>query len=129
LQKQLARENLSLDAIYYCPHRPDDNCQCRKPEPELVNQAAQELGFRPDQAFFVGDKPCDIELGKRVGGRTLLVSTGYGSETLQCSSTRADFAVDNLSQAAHVVEHLLKLDAGADRTAPNSARALKADRE
>src|SRR5262245_39345312 len=68
-----------LDGIYVCPHGPDDGCEGRKPLPGLVTHAAGELGFDPAQAFVIGDKPCDIELGREVGATTLLVRTGYGA--------------------------------------------------
>ena len=63
----LAAHGVRLDGIYVCPHMPEDDCGCRKPRAGLVATAAAELGFDPTDSFIVGDKPCDIELGRRVG--------------------------------------------------------------
>lgn len=110
LQDLLAQGGVWLDGIYVCPHRPEEGCQCRKPEPGLVQQAAVELRFDPHEAFVIGDKACDIDLGRRVGATTLLVTTGYGREALANPDARPDFVVDSLLEAAAVIVHLLALD-------------------
>ncbi|MDH7637270.1 D-glycero-alpha-D-manno-heptose-1,7-bisphosphate 7-phosphatase [Sphingomonas oryzagri] len=56
----LAAEGLSLDAIYHCPHGPDDGCDCRKPLPGMVAQAMADFGFRADEAVFIGDTAADM---------------------------------------------------------------------
>ena len=76
----LDAEGVQLDGIYFCPHRPEDRCACRKPCPGLVVEAAAALGFDPRRSFLIGDKPCDIELGQAVGERPYVVRTGYGAE-------------------------------------------------
>ena len=48
--------------VYYCTHRPDEGCDCRKPKPGLVLRAASDLGFDPTRAVMVGDNICDVEL-------------------------------------------------------------------
>jgi histidinol-phosphate phosphatase family protein len=98
LERLLARHSARLDAIYYCPHHPDERCRCRKPRPDLVRSAARDLGFDPSQCVVVGDKPADLELGKRVGARTILVRTGYGSRTEQSHRHLADAVVDSIAQ-------------------------------
>ena len=55
----------------------------------------------------IGDKECDIELGRQLGATTLLVRTGYGSELEKAGGVSADYVVDDLSQAAVVIERLL----------------------
>lgn len=67
-----------VERIYICPHAPEQNCECRKPKPGLVLQAAQELGLDPRRSFVVGDKLSDVELARNAGARAVLVSTGYG---------------------------------------------------
>lgn len=102
MARLLADFDVQLDGVYICPHGPDDGCYCRKPLPGLIEKAAADFGFIPDQAIVIGDKPIDIELGQGVGARTLLVRTGYGakSETL-CHPTAV---VDDLPAAASWVE-------------------------
>ncbi len=80
LGRQLAACGAHLDGIYYCPHHPDDGCSCRKPEPGLLKQAAAEHDLDLSRSFVVGDKGSDLEAGRRVGCRTVLVLTGYGQD-------------------------------------------------
>ena len=91
----LAEEGVSLDGIYYCPHTPDIGCRCRKPKPGLIMQAAKDFDFDPRECVVVGDKICDIELGSRVGAKTILVRSGYGAETEKRQNCNADFIIDH----------------------------------
>ena len=107
LEKLLGMGGVILDDIFFCPHTPEDTCQCRKPEPGLAMQAAQKLEFDPTQAFVIGDKACDIGLGQRIGATTLLVRTGYGNEEMDQGKVKPDFVVEDLAEAAVVIETLL----------------------
>jgi histidinol-phosphate phosphatase family protein len=71
------------DAIYYCPHHPDDGCECRKPGPGMFRRAAAEHGLDLGRSFVVGDKVSDVRAGKLLGCRTVLVLTGYGADESQ----------------------------------------------
>lgn len=102
----LLEYGITLDAIYYCPHHPDDNCECRKPRSKLVQQAERDLGFDASRAFVVGDKDVDIELGQRVGATTFLVSTGYGSSHRHRCNPH--YYVDNLANVVPFVSEYLK---------------------
>ena len=68
----LAGEGVELAGAYYCPHAPDEGCDCRKPEPGLLLRAADELGIELSRSVMVGDKEADVEAGRRVGARTVL---------------------------------------------------------
>ena len=103
LFSMLRDEGVELDGIYFCPHTPDDECNCRKPQPGLALRAASDHSFDPALSFVVGDKPSDIELGKTIGARTLLVHTGYGAESGRHPSTKPDFVVADLLEAAEVI--------------------------
>lgn len=107
LSDLLEAQGVSFDGVYYCPHTPDEGCACRKPQPEMLKLAAKELGFDPRRCFVIGDKECDIELGSQIGATTLLVRTGYGSEVEAAGAINPDYVVDDLSQAAVVIERLL----------------------
>lgn len=98
----LASEGIQLDAIFFCPHTPDDNCRCRKPLPGLVERAAAEFKFDPSEAVMIGDKECDVELGRRCGATTILVRSGYGAEHERRGVT-ADYVCDDLKQAAEAI--------------------------
>jgi histidinol-phosphate phosphatase family protein len=67
-----------IDRVYYCPHRPDEDCECRKPRPGLLKRAAAELGIELDGSYFVGDAWSDIQAGLAVGCTSFLVLTGRG---------------------------------------------------
>lgn len=103
----LAVEGVDLDRIYYCPHRPEDNCLCRKPLTGMVQLAAKELGFDPQHSFVIGDKPCDIELGQRVGATTFLVRTGYGAAIAAEGIVTPDYIVNDLEEAANKIKFLI----------------------
>ncbi|MGH7193860.1 MAG: D-glycero-alpha-D-manno-heptose-1,7-bisphosphate 7-phosphatase [Candidatus Saccharimonadales bacterium] len=107
LRELLAAEGVRLDGIFYCPHLPEQGCRCRKPLAGLVENAAREFGFRPEECFVVGDKPCDLELGRAIGATTFLVRTGYGSGVAVEIAAQADYVVEDLWQAAQAIDHLL----------------------
>jgi D-glycero-D-manno-heptose 1,7-bisphosphate phosphatase len=106
----LAREGVHLHGIYHCPHTPADACPCRKPNPGLVARASAEWGFDPHSTFVIGDKPCDIELGHRIGAMTFLVRTGYGSQVATEATVNPDYIVDDIWKASLVIEDLLSID-------------------
>ena len=97
-------------AFIFCPHTPDDGCSCRKPKSGLVELAAQELGFAPRTCFVIGDNACDAEVGRRVGATTFLVRTGYGAQVAAEGVVSPDYVVDDLRDAAQVIERLLAAD-------------------
>lgn len=107
MEAMLATEGIRFDGIYVCPHAPEDNCHCRKPQPGLIEQASREIGLVPQNCFVIGDKQSDVELGRRTGGTTFLVRTGYGAELAEAGATCADYVVDDVAEAARVIEHLL----------------------
>jgi D-glycero-D-manno-heptose 1,7-bisphosphate phosphatase len=107
LRELLEMEQVYLSGLYVCPHKPDDVCGCRKPRPGLVHLAAKELEFDPTGAFVVGDKECDIDLGRAVGATTFLVGTGYGGEVYARGGAHHDYFVEGLPEAATTIERLL----------------------
>ena len=71
-----------IDRIYYCPHRPDEDCACRKPRPGLILRAARDLVIDLTKAWLVGDHWSDLAAAHAAGCRPLLVLTGHGRRTL-----------------------------------------------
>jgi D-glycero-D-manno-heptose 1,7-bisphosphate phosphatase len=92
------RSMLTLDAILTCFHDDAHGCDCRKPKPGLLLQAARELSIDLDSSFMVGDRWRDMEAGRRAGCRTFYVDHGY-ERAPACS----DFRVKSLHEAAGVV--------------------------
>lgn len=69
---QLELDAEALDAIYFCPHHPDEGCACRKPSPEMIQRACREHGLDAARSVMIGDSGRDIEMGRAAGCRTIL---------------------------------------------------------
>ncbi len=104
LSAMLEAAGAPLSGIYYCPHRPEEGCDCRKPNTGLLRAAAAAVGFEPGNAIVIGDKSSDIELGRRVGATTILVSTGTSASDGQ--PVEPDHIVRDLLEAARIIERL-----------------------
>lgn len=74
----LRRAGIKITDVYVCPHRRADGCQCIKPNPYFLHQAAQQYGVDLRRCFTVGDHPHDVELAHQVGGLGIYVCTGHG---------------------------------------------------
>jgi heptosyltransferase-2 len=75
LEGLLEREDVALDAIYFCPHHPDDGCHCRKPEVGMVERAVSELHLDLRRSYLIGDHARDMQLANRVGAKAVLITT------------------------------------------------------
>lgn len=95
----LVAEGVVIDAFYHCPHAPEDGCNCRKPETGMVEKAAADLGIDTAASFVIGDKASDIELGRRTGAGTVLVSTGKKGEDAPNMAIEADYRADTFAEA------------------------------
>jgi histidinol-phosphate phosphatase family protein len=87
------------EGIYYCPHAPDDHCECRKPAPGMALRASLEHNLDLTRSYMVGDKACDVECGRAVGMRTVLVESGLPEERLEAARARPDRVARDLSEA------------------------------
>ena len=76
LQGLLEQEDAALDAIYFCPHHPNDGCRCRKPNVGMVERAVSELQLDLRHSYLIGDHARDIQLAHRVGAKAILITTG-----------------------------------------------------
>ncbi len=90
LQNALRKRGAYIDNFYYCPHHPTEGidpyrqvCNCRKPAPGMLLQAAQDLNIDLKRSYLVGDRFNDMEAGKKIGVRGILVKTGFGQGLLQ----------------------------------------------
>ena len=96
-----------ISGIYFCPHRPEDGRACRKPETGMVDQAvAEHPGIVLTESFLVGDSCGDMELGQRMGLRSILVLTGHGSShrsQLHENNIVPETILDNLPQAVDYI--------------------------
>lgn len=89
-----------LAGIYYCPHRPDADCDCRKPRPGLFRKLEQDLGLGVQGAPYIGDKLSDVDAAEAVGARPVLVRTGLGGTAELAAAARGVAVFDDLAAAA-----------------------------
>jgi D,D-heptose 1,7-bisphosphate phosphatase len=104
MKTALARFGASIDGIYYCPHHPDNGCDCRKPKPGLALKAAQEHDIDLAESYFVGDKMHDVESGHAASCRTVLISPlGEVENSSADSPVRPDYIARNMAQASRLI--------------------------
>jgi D-glycero-D-manno-heptose 1,7-bisphosphate phosphatase len=89
-----------LVGIYYCPHLPEDGCECRKPRPGMFRALERELGVSVVGAPYIGDRISDVEAADAVGARPMLVRTGTGAATEALLGARRVPVFDDLAAAA-----------------------------
>lgn len=105
---ELIRENGGrVDGVYLCPHQPEDECDCRKPKPGMLLQAANELSLDFSRSWMIGDAWSDLVAGQAVGlCGTILVQTGRGHEQLSQpypDHLNSFFVAKDLADAAHII--------------------------
>lgn len=108
LQEKLRQKGAHIDAFYFCPHHPQGSvakyrmiCNCRKPNIDLLKQAAKNLKLNLSQCYFVGDKETDVLTSNNAGCKTVLVLTGYGKTFLESKpdfQEKVDFVAKNLTE-------------------------------
>jgi D-glycero-D-manno-heptose 1,7-bisphosphate phosphatase len=93
-----------IDRVFYCPHRPEEHCECRKPRPGLLLSAAHEMGLDLTRSIFVGDAESDVLAAQVVGCRPVLVKTGRGfgqMAVLRQSNVMGYYLADDLADAVN----------------------------
>ena len=116
LDHLLRRYEAKLDAKYYCPHHPTagkppyrKDCSCRKPKPGMILQAQKDYEIDIERSYMIGDKITDIEMGKGLRMKSILVLTGYGKGEYKYQSSNwkvwPDYIARDLLEA---VEWILK---------------------
>jgi D-glycero-D-manno-heptose 1,7-bisphosphate phosphatase len=98
IHDRISRE-LCVDAILTCFHDDNDDCDCRKPRPGLLLQAARDFDLDVASSFMVGDRWRDLEAGARAGCKTFYVDGGYADR----DAVSYDYRVRSLHEAAQIV--------------------------
>jgi D-glycero-D-manno-heptose 1,7-bisphosphate phosphatase len=101
-----------IDAVYTCPHKPEDQCVCRKPQPGMLFQAAQDFSLDLASSWMIGDAWTDVQAGQAAGLRgTIMVRTGRGAAQLQESKPENITPIlvcEDLFEACNIVGQMLK---------------------
>lgn len=108
LAEMLEDEGVELDGLYYCPHKPDDGCSCRKPATGMIDMASEDMDISIGESYVVGDDVADIDLARNAGARSVLVLTGHGMGSR--SIANPDAVASDFTEA---VDWILK-DSGKD---------------
>lgn len=98
LIQELKKHGIKIEKTYVCPHKPEDNCGCRKPKIKFLKDAEKESGINLSKSFMIGDKKIDIEMGQNAGCKSILVLTGRGIKEKE--NAEADYIAKDLLDAA-----------------------------
>jgi heptosyltransferase-2 len=103
LEGLLEQEDAALDAIYFCPHHPDDGCHCRKPNAGMVERAVSELQLDLRRSYLIGDHARDIQLAKKVGAKAVLLTSALvdeqALEMLRAEQAMPDVVAPSMAEA------------------------------
>lgn len=94
MKRDLKDGGANIDAIYYCPHHPADNCSCRKPKTALALKAISDLDIDVGRSFVVGDSESDVEMGCQLGCKTIQILSD------KPISEKSSFLFTNIYEAA-----------------------------
>jgi D-glycero-D-manno-heptose 1,7-bisphosphate phosphatase len=110
VRELLADFGVPLAGFYYCPHHPagvvphySQSCNCRKPQPGMLLQAANDLNLLLHESWLVGDILDDVEAGNRAGCRTALIDNGHESQWKWNPRRRPDVVAEDLAAAARAI--------------------------
>ena len=92
LQKILKDNNTSIDDFYFCPHIPDENCQCRKPNPGMLIKAVQDHDIDMNQSFMIGNSLTDIQAAQKSGCKGILLNQNQALLELVTDEIKVNFA-------------------------------------
>ncbi len=106
MHRVLAEAGARVDAIFFCPHGPDDHCDCRKPRPGLLHDIAARLKTDLTGVPAIGDSLRDLQAASAVGARPILVLTGKGRKTLD--QLGASHGIDVWPDLGRAVDALLQ---------------------
>ena len=98
-----AKLDKKIDGFYFCPHRPDEGCNCRKPRLGMVEAACRDHQIDIASSWMIGDKRLDVETGQNAGMRTVLVLTGYGAGDVGTLTQPPNIIAENLLDAARQI--------------------------
>ncbi|MCP8348707.1 D-glycero-beta-D-manno-heptose-1,7-bisphosphate 7-phosphatase [Pseudomonas sp. FBF18] len=105
LRELVVAQGGEVGLIVYCPHGPDDGCDCRKPRPGMLRTIANHYAVDLAGVWFVGDSKGDLEAARAVDAQPVLVRTGKGEQTLSKGVPEATLIFDDLASIASALIH------------------------
>jgi D-glycero-D-manno-heptose 1,7-bisphosphate phosphatase len=103
LVKELSEQGIIIEKSYCCPHTPEDNCDCRKPNIKFIKEAQKDFDIDLDKSWVIGDHPHDVVLGKNAGTRAIYLTTGHGIKHQPELRIQPDLIANNLKQAVEFI--------------------------
>ena len=111
--KEIEKSGGAIEEVFYCIHKDEDNCDCRKPKPGMLEAAAKKYGIDLEKTYFIGDDKKDVLAGRKIGCKTILVLSGKASrKDIENWKEKPDYVFKNLLEA---VRWLIK-DCHCERT-------------
>ena len=99
--RQFKNHNVQILDVFFCPHGPDSNCDCRKPKPGMFNQANNKYSIDMANSWMIGDKEADIQAANSAGiSNTVLVKSGHDIDE---ANSKAKFIFDSIKQVSTVL--------------------------
>jgi len=106
LVNELKKNNIDIKKIYFCPHTPEQVCDCRKPSTKYIKEAAKEFNIDLKNSWVIGDHPHDVKMGHHANAKGIYLLTGHGKKhfnDLDKNNIKPDFVAENFSQVAEFV--------------------------
>ncbi|MDT8281677.1 MAG: D-glycero-beta-D-manno-heptose 1,7-bisphosphate 7-phosphatase [Gammaproteobacteria bacterium] len=108
MDELLAKIGGRIDAVFYCPHGPDDACDCRKPKPGMLLQIGQRFNVSLNEVIFIGDSISDVKAASNACAKPVLVRTGKGMKAekilrSECNSADSVPVFDDLAAAVEAI--------------------------
>ena len=109
--KEIRKSGGEIEEVFYCIHRDEDNCNCRKPKPGMLEAASKKYGINPKTTYFIGDDKKDILAGRSIGCKTVLVLSGKSSRQDAAQwEEEPDYIFKDLLEAVKYLTKDLKKD-------------------
>jgi histidinol-phosphate phosphatase family protein len=95
----LRKDGIKIEETYFCPNRPETNCDCRKPNTKFIMQAKKKYDLDLSKSFVIGDHPSDTIMGHNAGCKSIYLLTGHGTKH-KAELTKSDYVANDLLDAA-----------------------------
>jgi len=101
--EEISAKDARVNAIYYCPHHPDDGCDCRKPKIGLLKRAEKDLNLNLKRCFLIGDRELDVKTAWNAGCTSIIVPSPETEKSI-----KSDYILPNLHEAAKLIKRILR---------------------